>query len=52
MAAKGIWVEQVDKRTRNGKKRVDSLDPRHFESVKSTKKDAQSRLHELLVSVD
>jgi len=30
MPAKGAWVEQVDKRTRNGKKRVDSADPRHF----------------------
>ena len=25
---------------------------RHFESVKGTKKDAQKRLHELLLSVD
>ena len=30
MSAKGTWIEQVDKRTRNGKKRVDSLDPKHF----------------------
>lgn len=30
MPAKGTWIEQVNKRTRNGKKRVDSLDPRHF----------------------
>jgi len=30
MPAKGTWVEQINKRTRNGKKRVDSLDPKHF----------------------
>lgn len=30
MAAKGTWIEEIDKRTRNGKKRVDSADPRHF----------------------
>lgn len=30
MPARGIWLEQIDKRTRNGKKRVDSADPRHF----------------------
>lgn len=30
MPAKGIWIEQVDKRTRSSKTRVDSADPRHF----------------------
>jgi len=30
MAAKGTWIEQADKRTRNGKKRVDSADANHF----------------------
>jgi len=30
MPAKGHWIEQAKKRTRNGKTRVDSADPRHF----------------------
>ena len=30
MPTKGAWIEQIGERTRNGKKRIDSLDPRRF----------------------